>query len=226
MSLQIMGETVTADNLESIIRRCADNMPGDGKPDSHSWGASAASELFKGIKGTPLEQQGQTILAELFRSGSDDEVRLADTFTNPALMPPEPIRAALARTDLDADAQNTVRGALGRVLAAQPAKYDTALRAQMSHPGAESLLGAVMVADHAWFLSNIPKLLGTNPTAAGNKIWYGVVDLNADEARTLRSEIDALRSTLGDPLTTALLETIDGEIASGTFANRPQPKRW
>ncbi len=177
-------------------------------------------------QGDSARAPGHTILEQLFTSGNADEVRLAETFADPSAIPPHIIAAALQRTDLDPAVLRKVRAALGRAMGAQPKKYDPSLRAQLGQPGSDSLLGPVIIADHDWFLTNMGTILGSDPDAAANRLWYGVQDLNADEARTLRAEIDSRRVKLGDAMTDSLLACIDGEVASGTFNGGDQPRRW
>src|SRR5579864_3321619 len=129
---EVLGEVATADNLESLLRRCADNMPGDYKPDSHSWGGSAAAQLLERIRGTPLEAEANRIFEKFLKSGDADEVRLAETFLSPALISVDSLDAAMARTDLPPEVLRSLRGGLGRALAAQPSRFNAQHRALLS----------------------------------------------------------------------------------------------
>ena len=82
-SEEVLGEAVTADNLESLLRRCAANLPGDYKPDSQSWGLAAAIQLLGRLRGSPLEAKGRRILAQFRSGGNADEVQLAKDVVGP-----------------------------------------------------------------------------------------------------------------------------------------------
>lgn len=220
----VLDEVATVDNLETLLRRCAENLPGDYKPDSQSWGGAAASQLMDRIRGTPLEAEANRIFGRFLAEGSADEVRLAQNYVNPALIVVESLETAMGRSDLPADVQRQVRSALGRALAAQPTRFAPRHRALLAQPGSDALVGAVIVADHPWFLAHLTDVLGAAVDAASNRLWFGLQALNGAEAQALRSELEARRSTLGDDYVRGLTETIDGESAS--WQARSGAVRW
>jgi hypothetical protein len=221
---EVLNEVVTSDNLEALLRRCADNLPGDYKPDSQSWGGAAATQLLDRLRGTPLEADANRIFERFLTSGSADEVRLAQNYVNPSLVSVAAIERAMARGDLPADVQRQILSALARALAAQPKEFDARHRALLSRAGSDALVGAVIVADHAWFLAHVQDVLGAAADAASNRLWFGLQALNGAEGTRLRAELDGRRATLGDAYVQSLLETIDGEAQA--LAARPGPVRW
>lgn len=221
---EVLNEVVTSDNLETLLRRCADNLPGDYKPDSHSWGGAAASELLQRLRGTALEGEANRIFERFLTSGSADEARLAQNYVSPSLISVAELERATGRTDLPADVQRGISSALARALAAQPKEFQPRHRALLSQPGSEALVGAVIVADHAWFLAHVQDVLGAGADGASNRLWYGLQALNSAEAARLRDELDGRRAQLGDAYVQALVETIDGEAQD--LAARPGTVRW
>ena len=223
-SEEVLDEVATADNLESLLRRCADNLPGDYKPDSQTWGGAAATQLLERLRGTPLEAEANRIFERFMVEGSADEVRLAQNYVNPSLVAVDKIEAAMARTDLPPELQRQLMSALGRALAAQPSRFQARHRALLSRAGSDALVGAVIVADHAWFLAHLADVLGADPNGACNRLWFGLQALNSAEATLLRQELNARRVTLGDRYTSALVDTIDGEAAA--LQGRAGGPRW
>jgi len=221
---EVLDEVVTADNLEALLRRCAEALPGDYKPDSQAWGGAAASQLIARIRETPLEAEANRIFEKLLERGSLDEVRLAQNYVSPSLIAVDAIERARARTDLPADVARDLLSALGRALAAQPSQFQARHRALLSQPGSDALVGAVIVADHPWFLAHVKDVLGANADEACNRLWYGLQALFGAEGDALRAELDARRATLGDGYVQGLVETIDGEAAS--LRARPGGLRW
>ena len=215
-----MGEPVTPDNLESLLRRCAENLPGDHKPDSHSWGVGACGELLKDLSGTPLHDSALDILESFLVHGDADEARLADLFFAPDRVSLGAVEAAFNRADLDAELHDRMRANLGMVLARKPALYTPKWRQEVRKSGWEYLLGAILVADHAWFLANVHALLGATATDAANTLYYGLKQLRQAEADELKKELDAQRAQLGDAYVSELIACIDGE------SYRPGAKRW
>ncbi|HEX6838924.1 MAG TPA: hypothetical protein VF334_20235, partial [Polyangia bacterium] len=208
----------------ALLRRCADNLPGDYKPDSHSWGGTAASELLQRLRGTPLEADANRIFEQFLTSGSADEARLAQNYVNPGLVSVAELERATARGDLPADVQRGILSALARALAAQPKEFQARHRALLSRPGSDALVGAVIVADHTWFLAHVTDVLGADANGASNRLWYGLQQLNGAEATRLRAELDGRRAQLGDAYVQALVETIDGEAQD--LAARLGAVRW
>lgn len=221
---EVLDEVVTADNLEALLRRCAENLPGDYKPDSHTWGGAAASQLMERIRGTPLEAEANRIFEKFLESGDVDEVRLAQNYANPAMISVDAIEHARARTDLPADVARDVTSALGRALAAQPGQFQPRHRALLSQPGSDALVGGVIVADHAWFLAHVKDVLGAGNDDACNRLWYGLQVLRGSEGDTLRKELDGRRAALGDAYVQGLVETIDGEASA--LQGRTGALRW
>ncbi len=213
-SEEVLDEVATADNLEALLRRCAENLPGDYKPDSQTWGGAAVAQLMDRIRGTPLEADANQIFERFLDSGTQEEVLLAENSLNPALISVEALEAALARTELPAEVQRQVRSGLGRALAAQPAKFQVRHRVLLSQPGGDALVGAAIVGDHSWFLAHVKDVLGADSDAACNRLWFGLQALHGAEAKALRAELDARRAALGDAYAQALVETIDGEDAN------------
>src|SRR5262245_53583772 len=117
---EVLDEVATAENLESLLRRCADNLPGDYKPDSQTWGGAAATQLLDRLRGTLLEVAANRIFERFMIEGSVDEVRLAQSYVNPSLVAVDKIEMGMARKDLPAECQRQLMSALGRALAAQP----------------------------------------------------------------------------------------------------------
>lgn len=226
MSIDFMGETVTEDNLEAILRRCAENMPGDYKPDSHSWGGPAAIHLMKQLKGTPLHDRAAHILDDLLVHGSPEEVDFAAQFAPVERISVPRLRGALTRTDLTPEQQRNVRSALARAVSTRPEHYDPSLRAMVGQPSWEAFVGAFLIADHAWLMANLMAVLGKDPTHAATNFWYGVKFLNAAEATELRSDLIAMRPSLGSAYTDALVAVLEDEIRSGTYDQRTGPARW
>ncbi len=221
---EVLNEVVTADNLEALLRRCADNLPGDYKPDSHSWGGTAASELLQRLRGTALETEANRIFERFLTRGSVDEARLAQNYITPSLVSVDQLEQATRRTDLPADVQRGILGALARALAAQPKQFQPRHRALLLRPGSDALVGAIIVADHAWFLAHVTDVLGADADGASNRLWYGLQALNAAEAVRLRAELDSRRGPLEDGYVQALVDTIDGEAPD--LAARPGAVRW
>ncbi|HEY2745767.1 MAG TPA: hypothetical protein VGL86_14125, partial [Polyangia bacterium] len=114
--------------------------------------------------------------------------------------------------------------ALGRALAAQPAQFQPRHRALLSQPGSDALVGAVIVADHAWFLAHVKDVLGAGNDDACNRLWYGLQVLHGAEGDALRAELDTRRAALGDAYVQGLVETIDGEAAA--LQSRAGGLRW
>ena len=208
---EVLNEVVTSDNLETLLRRCADNLPGDYKPDSHSWGGAAASELLQRLRGTALEGEANRIFERFLTSGSAEEARLAQDCVSPSLISVAELERATERTDLPADVQRGILSALARALAAQPKEFQARHRALLSQPGSDALVGAVIVADHTWFLAHVKDVLGAHADGASNRLWYGLQALNKAEAARLRDELEDGRAQLGDDYVRALVDTIDGE---------------
>jgi hypothetical protein len=221
---EVLDEVVTADNLEALLRRCADALPGDYKPDSQTWGGAAASQLIARIRGTPLEADANRIFDKLLESGSVDEVRLAQNYVNPEMIAVDAIERARVRSDLPPDVTRDLTSALGRALAAQPAQFSARHRALLSQPGSDALVGAVIVADHAWFLAHVTDVLGANADEACNRLWFGLQTLRGTEGDALRAELDGRRAALGDAYVQGLIDTIDGEASS--LRSRAGALRW
>jgi hypothetical protein len=221
---EVLDEVATADNLEALLRKCADNLPGDHKPDSHSWGGAAVAELMQRLRGSPLEAEANRIFDRFFREGDEDQVRLAQNSANAAVVDVAAIEAALGRTDLSAETHGQVRSALARALAAQPSKFAPRHRALVSQKGGEAMIGALIVADHAWFLGHVKDVLGADADGACNRLWYGLQALNRAEGERLRLELDGMRGTLGDAYVKGLVDTIDGE--ADTLRDRDGALRW
>jgi hypothetical protein len=226
MAIDFQGTPVTADNLADILRRCADNLAGDYKPDSQSWGMSAASELLSHVTGPPLTDVAARTFEEFLERGTPEQVLLATSFLPPDRISASSIVAAMQRSDLDAALKQQVRAALGRVLSSQPAHFDPSFRAQVGQPGWESLVGAFLIADHPWTMAHLQQVLGASRNDAANSLWYGLQNLNTAEGQALRAEIDKLRGTLGDAYADLLIKTIDGELATGNMHNRAGNVRW
>jgi hypothetical protein len=221
---ELLNEVVTADNLEALLRQCADNLPGDYKPDSQTWGGAAATQLLDRIRGTPLEDEANRIFERFLASGSADEARLAQNFANPSRVSVDQVERATRRSDLPAEVQRQLLSLLGRALAAQPRKLQPRHRALLAQPGSDALVGAVIVADHPWFLAHVRDVLGADGNEACNRLWFGLQALNAAEAAALRGELDAQRAQLGDGYVQGLVEAIDGEAA--TLGGRTGAIRW
>jgi hypothetical protein len=221
---EVLNNVVTLDNLEALLRRCADNLPGDYKPDAHSWGGSAASELLQRLRGTALEREANRIFERFLTSGSEDEARLAENYISPSMVSVAELERATGRADLPADVQRGILSALARALAAQPTEFEPRQRALLSRPGSDALVGAVIVADHAWFLAHVTDALGADASGASNRLWYGLQALNGAEAGRLRAELDSRRAQLGDAYVQALVDTIDGEAQD--LAGRAGAVRW
>jgi hypothetical protein len=195
----------TEETLRRRIHECAAAMPGPFKPDSASWGASAGSDLLTAVRGTPLWGAWRRTLEEFFASGNEDQIAFADEFCSPDL-DPRVVRAALGREDLSPETRALVRGSLGRLLTAQPDFYDPSLRAEFGQPGARPLLGAMMIADHAWLMETLGPLLAREPDAA-DLLWFAVMALGREKLAVIRAEILALQ--LGVTVESSLLEVID-----------------
>ncbi|HXU67987.1 MAG TPA: hypothetical protein VN947_01595 [Polyangia bacterium] len=221
---EVLDEVATADNLEALLRKCAHNLPGDSKPDLQTWGGPAATELMSRLRGSPLEAEASRIFERFFREGDEDQVRLAQSSANPAVVDVAAIEAALARTELSAETHGQVRSALARALAAQPSKLAVRHRALASQLGGQALIGALIVADHAWFLGHVAEVLGADATDACNRLWYGLQALHRAEGERLRLELDGMRAALGDAYAQGLVETIDGEAE--TLRDRDGAIRW
>ena len=221
---EVLDEVATADNLEALLGRCADNLPGDHKPDSQTWGGGAVAELMSRLRGSPLEEDANRIFDRFLRSGDADRVRLAQNSMNPERIEVPAIEAAMARTDLPADVAEGLVSALGRALAAQPARFEARHRALVARPGGQAVIGAILVADHPWFLGHVKDVLGSDADGACNKLWYGLQALRRVEGERLRLELDGLRGTLGDAYVQGLVDTIDGE--ADTLRDRDGALRW
>jgi len=226
MAIEIQGTPVDADNLPGLLQLCADNMPGDYKPDAHTWGFGAASKFLDDAAGTPLYDQALQILGDFLASGSSEAVDLAQGMLPPGRASVDQLRSAAARTDLDQELRRKLNSALSRALAWQPDKYDPSMRAHAGKPDWETLIGAMLVADHPWLMSHLTDVLGSDPDQAANQLWYGIQSLNEAEAHALRDEFAAASGELGAAYAQSLVDCVDGELKSGTFAGRGGGVRW
>jgi hypothetical protein len=94
----------------------------------------------------------------------------------------------------------------------------------LAQPGGNDIVGAIIVADHAWFLSHVKDVLGADETEAANRLYYGLQVLRVAEATLLGDELEVRRVLLGDKYTAALREMIDSEMSD--LGDRDGPVRW
>ncbi|HEY7958370.1 MAG TPA: hypothetical protein VII38_23885, partial [Polyangia bacterium] len=220
------GTPVTADNLETLLRLCAEHLGGDYKPESESWGDGAAGRFMREAAGTSLYDEAVRVLCGFLTDGNPDQVKMAAGLIPAKLTSPSAIIAAMQRHDLDASTSRQLRAALGRTLSLDVRAYEPRFRSLVGQPGWESLMGAFLIADHEWIFDHLHAIFGEDPAEAANRLWFGVLGLNAAEAAALRDELDAHRAELGEACADALLDYLDDEIKSGTFKDRPGPVRW
>jgi len=219
MAVTVRGEVVDEASAEWFLRRCAEALPGDMKPDSMMWGGDAASELLVAAKGTPLYAAAMRALEAMLLAGSVDDARLAQAFVWTDV-DAQVLARALRREELPDDVRKGIRLTFGRVVSARPEQhYDPSLRALVGEPGWEPLLGAIVVADHAWFVANVARLLGDIARVAEERVWYALAALRASEVRALRDELAGLRAALAPDVADAILAYLDGELAAGPFAD-------
>lgn len=223
-SVTVRGEVVDETNVEWFLRRCAEALPGDMKPDSMMWGGDAAAALLVAAKGTSLHAAAVRALEAMLLAGSVDDARLAQSFAWTDV-DAQVLARALQRDELPDDVRKGVRLTFGRVVSARPEQaYAPSLRALVGEPGWETLLGAIVVADHAWFVAHAATLLGDTANVAEERMWYAIAALRASEVRALRDELAGLRAALAPAAVDAALAYLDGELASSTFADGA--RRW
>lgn len=134
------------------------------------------------------------------------------------------IEASLARGSSPADVRYALTNALGLTLAEQPSQFRPRHRALLAEPGGNDIVGAIIVADHAWFLSHIKGVLGVDEAEAPNRLYYGLRVLRLAEAAVLGNEIEVRRTLLGGKYTTARREMIGSEMSD--LSGRDGSVRW
>ena len=77
MGIEIHGTPVTADNLETLLRLCAEHLGGDYKPESESWGDGAAGRFMREAAGTSLYDEAVRVLCGFLTDGNPDQVKMA-----------------------------------------------------------------------------------------------------------------------------------------------------
>ena len=80
MPIDVNGRRIGLDDVAQFLRECADNLPGDYKPDSQSWGLSAAAIFFSASRGTPEGAAAISVLQGMVGSSDSDHVRFAAEF--------------------------------------------------------------------------------------------------------------------------------------------------
>jgi hypothetical protein len=225
MPTTIDHQSASLDEVRRHLHEAAENLPEPNMPDSHAWGISAAAALVD--KGSPsvLQAAGE-VLGEFLRDGSPAQAHLAASVNPEKLVDPLTLRRALDRDDLDDLAVARLRGAVGRAITQGRLGWDPPLRDHLAESGSEPLVAAALIHDHVWFLSHLTDVLGTDPKRAGNRLWFGVIELRRAEAERLQDELRARESALGVPYVTELLEVIVEEADDGRFDGRDGPIRW
>ncbi len=80
MTITVNDHVIDVDSVDSFLLECANNMPGDYKPDSHVWGATAVALFMAKAKGTPEYDRAIEFLKEMQSSSDPDQQALAKEF--------------------------------------------------------------------------------------------------------------------------------------------------
>lgn len=215
----------SSDQVRAWLREAADHLPRPHLPDSQTWGISAASALLDRASPQVLRAVGET-LTSFLTDGTPDQVHLAASINPEKVVATNALRVALDRDDLEPLTLARLRGAVGRAITQGTLAYDTSLRDELGHQGDEALIAAAMLHDHAWLVDHLKAILGSEPKAAGNRFWFGVIPLNRAEADRVRDDLRSRESDLGADLTAELLDVVDEEDRDGRFDGRDGPVRW
>ena len=177
----------TADNIEVLLRRCANAAPYP-RLDRSDWGFRESHRLVEELRARGDIEAVYRAMSNMLASENPDAQWLAmKGLPHKRLM-----AAGFAKVDPSAmreEGQRAYRSLLAVLIQAGDMPYDTAMRDLHHLPGGEALFGIYFAWDYNWFLENINILLGSDLNEGKIKLLWALSDLSREEIERFKSEL-------------------------------------
>ena len=177
----------TADNIEELLRRCADAAPYP-RLDRADWGFRESHRLIEELRSRGEIEAVYQAMSNMLTSENTDAQWLAMEG-----LPHERLMAAgfekIDPSILREEGQRVYRSLLAVLIQAGEFPYEKRVREHHDRLGGEALFGVYLAFDHSWFLANMSVLLGPDLNDGKMRLLWALSALSRVEVERFRSEI-------------------------------------